>query len=138
MARDNPLAEVSGRVYSLGANARHGQGKLWGAKACSDGRITHPATQGGHLRSSRRSCRALLATSAVITAAAVAPAAANAAVSVAVTGDDGSPIGLGGTLNIRNMSPKLTVNAAASDNWTLSVTGTAPRSRPTCHVARGH
>jgi hypothetical protein len=75
------------------------------------------------LRSTRRSCRALLAALAAIAAAAIAPAAAPAAVSVAVTGDDGNPIGLGGTLNMRNMSPKLAVTAAASDNWTLSVTG---------------
>jgi hypothetical protein len=75
------------------------------------------------LRSSRRSCRALLAASTAIAAAAIAPAGASAAVSVAITGDDGNPIGLGGTLNIRNMSPKLTVNAVASDNWALSVTG---------------
>ena len=59
------------------------------------------------MTSNRRSCRALLAVSAAIAAAAIAPAAANAAVSVTVTGDDGNPIALGGTLNIRNMSPQL-------------------------------
>ena len=58
------------------------------------------------MTSYRRSCRALLAVSAVIAAGAIAPAAASAAVSVTVTGDDGNPIALGGTLNIRNMNPR--------------------------------
>jgi hypothetical protein len=75
------------------------------------------------LRSSRRSCRALLAVSATVAAAAIAPAGASAAVSVAITGDDGNPIGLGGALNIRNMSPKLTTSAAATDNYNATVTG---------------
>ena len=57
------------------------------------------------MTSNRRSCRALLAATAAIGAVAIAPAAANAAVSVTVTGDDGNPIALGGTLNIRNMNP---------------------------------
>jgi hypothetical protein len=75
------------------------------------------------LRSSRRSCRALLAASTAIAAAAIAPAAAGAAVGVSVTGDDGNPIGLGGTLNIRNMNPKLGIASTASDFFNLSVTG---------------
>jgi hypothetical protein len=75
------------------------------------------------LTSHRRSCRALLAISATITAAAFAPAAAGAAVSVTVTGDDGNPVALGGTLNIRNMNPQLTINALATDHWGISVTG---------------
>jgi hypothetical protein len=75
------------------------------------------------LRSTRTSRKALLSASAAIVAAAIAPAGASAAVSVAITGDDGNPIGLGGTLNIRNMSPKLTTSAAATDNYTLTVTG---------------
>lgn len=70
-----------------------------------------------------RGRRALLAVSAAIAAATIVPAAAGAAVSVTVTGDDGNPVALGGTLNIRNMNPQLAINAAASDNWTLSVTG---------------
>jgi hypothetical protein len=65
----------------------------------------------------------VLAASAAIAAAAIAPTAANAAVSVAVTGDDGNPVALGGTLNIRNMSPKLTTSSLASDNYSLTVTG---------------
>jgi hypothetical protein len=75
------------------------------------------------LRSTRRSRRALLSASAAIVVAAIAPAGASAAVSVAITGDDGNPIGLGGTLNIRNMSPKLTTSAAATDNYIATVTG---------------
>jgi hypothetical protein len=51
------------------------------------------------------------------------PSAAHAAVSVAVTGDDGNPVALGGTLNIRNMNPQLTIGAAQTDRYSLSVTG---------------
>jgi hypothetical protein len=75
------------------------------------------------LTSHRRSRRALFAASAAIAAAAIAPAAANAAVSITVTGDDGNPVALGGTLNIRNMSPVLAITAAATDRWGVSVTG---------------
>jgi hypothetical protein len=75
------------------------------------------------LTSNRRSCRALLAAAAAIGAVAIAPAAASAAVSVAVTGDDGNPVPLGGTLNMRNMNPVLTITAAATDRWGVSVTG---------------
>jgi hypothetical protein len=75
------------------------------------------------LTSYRRSCRALLVVSAAIASAAIAPAAANAAVSVTVTGDDGQPIALGGTLNIRNMNPQLSFTALATDRWTATVTG---------------
>jgi hypothetical protein len=75
------------------------------------------------LRSNRRSCRALLAGSAAIAAAVIAPAAASAAVGVSVTGDDGNPIGLGGALNIRNMNPTLRISSTPSDNFTLTVTG---------------
>jgi hypothetical protein len=75
------------------------------------------------LTSYRRSCRALLAVSAAIGAVAIAPAAANAAVSVTVTGDDGNPIALAGTLNIRNMSPQLVLLGTASDHWTATITG---------------
>jgi hypothetical protein len=75
------------------------------------------------LTSTRRSCRALLAASAAIAAGAIAPAAASAAVGVSVTGDDGNPIGLGGTLNIRNMNPTLGISSTTADFFTLSVTG---------------
>jgi hypothetical protein len=75
------------------------------------------------LTSHRGSCRALLAISASITAAAFAPAVASAAVSVTVTGDDGNPVALSGTLNIRNMNPQLTFNALATDHWGVSITG---------------
>jgi hypothetical protein len=53
----------------------------------------------------------------------MAPVAADAAVSVAVTGDDGNPVPLGGTLNIRNMNPQLNVTPTASESWGLTVTG---------------
>jgi hypothetical protein len=75
------------------------------------------------LTSYRRSCRALLAATAAIGAAAIAPAAANAAVGVTVTGDDGNPIALGGTLNIRNMNPTLGLSSAATDHFNLTVAG---------------
>ena len=71
----------------------------------------------------RRGRRALLAVSAAIAAATVLPAAAGAAVSITVTGDDGNPVPLGGTLNIRNMNPQLGITAAGGDHWRVSVTG---------------
>jgi hypothetical protein len=75
------------------------------------------------LTSYRRSCRALLVVSAAIASAAIAPAAANAAVSVTITGDDGNPIALAGALNIRNMNPTLAFAVGATDNWAASVAG---------------
>jgi hypothetical protein len=75
------------------------------------------------LTSYRRSCRALLVVSAAIASAAIAPAAANAAVSVTITGDDGSPIALAGALNIRNMNPTLAFAVGPTDNWAASVAG---------------
>ncbi len=51
------------------------------------------------------------------------PAAANAAVSLTVTGDDGNPVALGGTLNIRNMNPMLGIRSTPTDFFSLSVTG---------------
>jgi hypothetical protein len=67
---------------------------------------------------------ALLAISAVVGVAALAPATAGAAVSVSVTGDDGNPVPIAGTLNIRNMNPQLGVaSGASSDHFTVSVTG---------------
>jgi len=77
---------------------------------------------------------ALLGVAAAVAAAAFAPAAAQAAVTAAITGDDGNPIPLGGTLNIRNMSPQIAVSGAATDNWKLTVLGPngAPVSSNTC------
>jgi hypothetical protein len=102
------------------------------------------------LTSHRRSRRALFVASAAIVAAAVAPGAAGAAVSIAVTGDDGNPVALAGTLNIRNMSPVLVINAAASDRWSVSATGpngavvapaatcaVGPGSKPVDYVGNG-
>jgi hypothetical protein len=74
------------------------------------------------LRTYRRGRTALLAISGVI-AAAIAPGAAGAAVSITVTGDDGNPVPLAGTLNIRNMNPQLAINATSTDHWGVSVTG---------------
>jgi hypothetical protein len=65
----------------------------------------------------------MLAASLALTAGAVAPATAPAAVGVTVTGDDGNPIALGGAINIRNMNPELGASAATTDNWTLVGTG---------------
>ena len=90
------------------------------------------------MTSNRRSRRALLATSAAIAAAAIAPAAANAAVSVTVTGDDGNPVALGGTLNIRNMSPMLAIAVGRRTTGASPSPGpTAPRSRPTSRAVIG-
>jgi hypothetical protein len=75
------------------------------------------------LTSYRRSCRALLVVSAAIASAAIAPAAANAAVSVTITGDDGNPIALAGALNIRNMNPTLAFAVGPTDNWAALVAG---------------
>ena len=75
------------------------------------------------MTSYRRSCRALLVAAVAIGTAAIAPAAANAAVSVTVTGDDGNPIALGGTLNIRNMNPVLSFAALTTDHWGATITG---------------
>jgi hypothetical protein len=76
------------------------------------------------LKTHRRGRGALLAISAVVAAAAIGPAAASAAVSVTVTGDDGNPVPLAGTLNIRNMNPQLGISSsAATDRFTVSVTG---------------
>jgi hypothetical protein len=75
------------------------------------------------LTSYRRSCRALLAISITAAAAAIVPTAAGA-VTLTVTGDDGNPIGLGGAINIRNMSPMVVPTAVgASDFYGFSVTG---------------
>jgi hypothetical protein len=73
------------------------------------------------LTSNRRSRRALLAVSAAIAAGAIAPTAANAAVTLSVTGDDGNPVALAGAINIRNMNPQL--SASGTDSYGLTVTG---------------
>ena len=73
------------------------------------------------MTSNRRSRTALLAVSAAIAVGVIAPAAANAAVTVAVTGDDGNPVALAGTINIRNMNPQL--SASGTDSYGLTVTG---------------
>jgi hypothetical protein len=75
------------------------------------------------LKRHRRGRRALLAVSATIAAAAIAPPVAGAAVSLTVTGDDGNPVALGGTLNIRNMNPLLGISSTNTDFFSLSVTG---------------
>jgi len=76
------------------------------------------------LKRNRRGRRGLLAISAVVLASAIVPTAASAAVGVTVTGDDGNPVALGGTLNIRNMNPQLAITStAASDHFTVSATG---------------
>jgi hypothetical protein len=75
------------------------------------------------LTSYRRTCRGLVAVSAAIAAGVIAPAGASAAVSVTVTGDDGNPVALGGTLNIRNMNPQLNFAALATDRWSATITG---------------
>jgi hypothetical protein len=53
---------------------------------------------------------------------AIAPAAAGA-VTATVTGDDGTPIALGGTISIRNMSPQVAVSPAAGEHYGFTVTG---------------
>jgi hypothetical protein len=70
-----------------------------------------------------RGRKALLAISAAVVVATFAPTAANAAVGLSVTGDDGNPVALGGTLNIRNMNPLLGISSTSTDNFSLSVTG---------------
>jgi hypothetical protein len=60
--------------------------------------------------------------SAAVAASAIAPAAAGA-VTVTVTGDDGTPIALGGPINIRHMSPQIAVTLAAGENYGYTVTG---------------
>lgn len=70
----------------------------------------------------RRGRRALRAGVAAIAMSALVPAAAGAA-SVQVTGDDGTPIALGGPVAIRTMSPQLTLVASASEHTSLTVTG---------------
>jgi hypothetical protein len=66
---------------------------------------------------------ALLAATAALVAGVVAPGAASAAVGLSITGDDGNPIALGATINMRNMNPLLGISSTAADFFNLSVTG---------------
>jgi hypothetical protein len=74
------------------------------------------------LKTHRRSLVAVFAASVAVVVAAIAPAAAGA-ITVAVTGDDGNPITLGGPVNIRNMSPTVTVGLATGEHYGYTVTG---------------
>jgi hypothetical protein len=65
----------------------------------------------------------LLAVTAALTAGVVAPGAANAAVGLTITGDDGNPIALGSTINMRNMNPLLGIRSGSTDFFNLSVLG---------------
>src|SRR5262249_27073944 len=76
-----------------------------------------------HLKTHRWGRVTLLAVTAALTAGAVAPGAANAAVGLTITGDDGNPIALGSTINMRNMNPLLGIRSGATDNFNLSVLG---------------
>jgi hypothetical protein len=67
--------------------------------------------------------RALLAATAALAAGVVAPGTASAAVSLTITGDDGNPIALGSTINMRNMNPLLGIRSTDTDHFTLSVIG---------------
>jgi hypothetical protein len=66
---------------------------------------------------------ALFAAVAALAAGVVAPSAASAAVGLTITGDDGNPIALGSTINMRNMNPLLGISSTATDFFNLSVTG---------------
>lgn len=81
----------------------------------------------------RRSRTALLAASAAIAAGAIAPAAASA-VTMQVTGDDGNPIGLGATINVRNMSPQVSpTGIVAGDVYGFTIAG--PNGAPVAVAA---
>jgi hypothetical protein len=70
----------------------------------------------------KRGGRALLATVAALAASALAPAAAGA-ITVTVTGDDGSAAPLGAAVGIRNMSPHVTATPVAGEYYTYTITG---------------
>jgi len=74
------------------------------------------------LKTHRRGRGAVLTASLAVVVAAVAPASAGA-VAVSITGDDGNPITLGGPVNVRNMSPSVTVVPGAGENYGFTVTG---------------
>jgi hypothetical protein len=80
-------------------------------------------TGGITLKKHRTGHTALLAVTAAFVAGVVTPGAASAAVSLTITGDDGNPIALGSTVNIRNMNPRLGVRSTDTDHFTLSVIG---------------
>lgn len=65
----------------------------------------------------------LLAVTSALSVGALAPAAAGAAVTLSVTGNEGNAVPITAGLNIRYMNPQLTIAAAATDYWGLSVTG---------------
>jgi hypothetical protein len=67
--------------------------------------------------------RALLAATAALAAGVVAPGTASAAVGLTITGDDGTPVALGSTINMRNMNPLLGISSTPADFFNLSVTG---------------
>jgi hypothetical protein len=75
------------------------------------------------LKTHRRGPVALLAVTSALLAGVVAPGAASAAVGLSITGDDGNPIALGSTINMRNMNPLLGISSTAADFFNLSVTG---------------
>jgi hypothetical protein len=66
---------------------------------------------------------ALLAVTSALLAGVVAPGAASAAVGLSISGDDGNPIALGSTINMRNMNPLLGISSTSADFFNLSVTG---------------
>jgi hypothetical protein len=75
------------------------------------------------LKTHRTGRVALLAVAAALVAGVVAPSAASAAVSLTITGDDGTPIPLGGAINMRNMNPQLGIRSTNTDFFNLSVSG---------------
>jgi hypothetical protein len=75
------------------------------------------------LKTHRRGPVALLAVTSALLAGVVAPGAASAAVGLSITGDDGNPIALGSTINMRNMNPLLGISSTSADFFNLSVTG---------------
>jgi hypothetical protein len=75
------------------------------------------------LKTHRQGRVALFVALAALAAGVVAPGGASAAVGLTVTSDTGSPIALGGPLNMRNMNPLLGISSTAADHFNLSVVG---------------
>jgi hypothetical protein len=71
----------------------------------------------------RRRAPVLAAGVGLVAALLVLPAAAGAAVTLSISGDAGTPVPLTNGLNIRNMSPQISVHADAGENWRVAVTG---------------
>jgi hypothetical protein len=65
---------------------------------------------------------ALLTASAALAVGLLAPAGAGAA-TITVTGDDGQQLTLGGPINIRNMSPQVTLTPSTGEDYGFTVTG---------------